>query len=228
MEEKKELLNEERHQKVKGVIAKVALIIVIVGVLIGGSLIATGVTKMNAQKAEYTEKYGTVEDMEKEVEDIENQLVPLKAEKNKEFKANGFSEKYYELDRKIEKLEDRKIELESEVYKQENGFGRLDDQKFVPLFIIGAFIIIASCMVGGAVFMFSKRREMMAYMVQDTLPLVEEAAPKVAKIGTKTVKEVMPDLKDIAKDMAPMYGDVAKEISKGIKEVMSEAGKEDK
>ena len=35
MEEKKELLNEERHQKIKGGIAKVALIIVIIGVLIG-------------------------------------------------------------------------------------------------------------------------------------------------------------------------------------------------
>ena len=152
------MLNEERHQKIKGGIAKVALIIVIVGVLIGGSLIATGVMKMNAQKAEYNEKYGTVDDMEMEIEDIENQLVPLKAEQNKEFKANGFSEKYYELDRKIEKLENRKRELESEVYKLENGFGRLDDQKFVPFFIFGAFIIIASCMVGGSVFMFSKRR----------------------------------------------------------------------
>ena len=228
MEEKKELLNEERHQKIKGGIAKVALIIVIVGVLIGGSLIATGVMKMNAQNAEYEEKYGNISDMEKELDDIDAQLVKLKAEQNKEFKANGFSEKYYELDNKISKLNDRKWDLESEINKLENGWGKSNSVKNVPFFIFGALIIIASCMVGGAVFMFSKRREIRAYMVQDTLPLVEEAAPKFAKIGTKTVKEVMPDLKDIAKDMAPMYGDVAKEISKGIKEGMSEAGKEDK
>lgn len=228
MEEKKELLNEERHQKIKGGIAKVALIIVIIGVLIGGSLILTGVAKSSAANAEYEELVASVGDKEKEVEDINNQLVPLKAQQNKEFKENGFSEKYYELDNKIDKLEEKKRELESEIYKIENGWNKPSAQKSVPFIIFGVFIIIASCMIGGSVFMFSKRREMMAYMVQDTLPLVEEAAPKVAKIGTKTVKEVMPDLKDIAKDMAPMYGDVAKEISKGIKEGMSEAGKEDK
>lgn len=228
MEEKKELLNEERHQKIKGGIAKVALIIVIIGVLIGGSLILTGVAKSSAANAEYEELVASVGDKEKEVEDINNQLVPLKAQQNKEFKENGFSEKYYELDNKIDKLEEKKRELESEIYKIENGWNKPSAQKSVPFIIFGVFIIIASCMIGGSVFMFSKRREMMAYMVQDTLPLVEETAPKVAKIGTKTVKEVMPDLKDIAKDMAPMYGDIAKEISKGIKEGMSEAGKEDK
>ena len=77
--------------------------------------------------------------------------------------------------------------------------------------MLGAFIIIATCMISFAIFMVTKRREMLAFGLQQVMPVakegMEEIAPTIGKVGS-----------EIAKNMAPAYGEIAKEISKGIKE----------
>ena len=63
--------------------------------------------------------------------------------------------------------------------------------------------------------MISKRRNIMAYGMQQTMPVMQEGiekmAPSIGKAG-----------KSMAKEMAPVYGDIAREITKGIKEGLKE------
>ena len=97
----------------------------------------------------------------------------VKAQKNTEFHKNGFSEKYYELDEQLDKAESA-----------------------IPLFMVGGFILIASCMISGSIFMSTKQRELLAYQMQQMRPIAQEGIEK----------------------MAPSTGVAAKEIAKGIKE----------
>lgn len=212
--EKKELLSEEKYEKTKSTISKVALVILVIGLLIGGSLIATGIVKSNQAANENTAIVESVDELQAELEDVKSQLAKLETEQNAEFMANGFSEKYYTIANQIETLKTRKTELTSEISKINNGWYDNDIQtsaKTAPFYMFGAFIIIASFMISGAVFMFSKRREMLAFQMQQVMPVategLEKVAPTVAKVG-----------KDVMKEMAPAYGEMAKEISKGIKE----------
>lgn len=114
-----------------------------------------------------------------------------------EAKNNKYTSKYCSLKLQIEDFD---------------GFNKtFDSAKYVPFYIIGAFIIIASSMIAGAIYMITKRREIAAFTIQQTMPLaqegIEKMAPTVGKAGASIVKE-----------MAPVYGDIAKQISKGIKE----------
>ena len=85
--------------------------------------------------------------------------------------------------------------------------------------MFGSFIIIASCMIGGFVFTISKRREMMAFSLQQVMPVAQEGMEKMEPTLSKFRSRIM-------KNMAPAYGEMAKEISKGIKEGLAEANKD--
>jgi hypothetical protein len=70
-------------------------------------------------------------------------------------------------------------------------------------------------MIALFLFMTAKRRSIMAFTAQQTIPVVQEGVEKVAPSMAKVAKEV-------GHEMAPLYGEVAKEISKGIKEGLKE------
>ena len=89
-----------------------------------------------------------------------------------------------------------------------DGFNKtFDSAKYLPFYMIGGFIILVSCMVAGAIYLITKRREIIAFSAQQVMPLaqegIEKMAPTVGKAGAS-----------IAKEMAPVYGNIAKEISK--------------
>lgn len=150
MEGQKEYLNEERYQKTKKTIAFTALIVLLVGIIIGGGLIGLGFSNRNSID-----------------------VTSIRTQQTAEFQKNGFSAKYYELDAQLDKAESA-----------------------TPLFMIGGFIIIASCMISGSIFISTKRREILAYHAQQIRPVAQEGIEK----------------------MAPSAGVAAKEIAKGIKE----------
>lgn len=90
-----------------------------------------------------------------------------------------------------------------------------NSSKYISFYMFGAFAIIASCMVAFSIYMITKRREIIAFSAQQVMPVaqegIEKMAPTIGKAGAS-----------IAKEMAPVYGNIAKEISKGIKEGMNE------
>lgn len=66
--------------------------------------------------------------------------------------------------------------------------------------MFGVFICIASCMVSFIIFMIAKRRNVLAFTAQQTMPVAEE----------------------VMETMAPKVGNLAKEVAKGIKEGLSD------
>lgn len=86
-----------------------------------------------------------------------------------------------------------------------------NSDKYIVLFILGTFIIIATCMIFASITMVTKRREIAAFGAQQMMPIAQEGmekmSPTIGKVGG-----------EIAKNMVPVYGEIAKEISKGIKE----------
>lgn len=85
------------------------------------------------------------------------------------------------------------------------------------LTMFGIVVSLIGCSVR---FFIGNRREIMAYTAQQVMPVAQEGietiAPSVGKAGATIVKE-----------MAPVYGEVAKEISKGIKEGINEANEDE-
>jgi len=286
--ENKKYLNEETYQKNKKKISKVALIVLIIGILIGGSLIATGLVKQSKINAYYSEENKTKikDQLENEKQKIEEQLeleeqkiIKTKTELETKIKPTedeikslervkftGFDDAYYARQDRIEELEksissDKKsiaviedVLEDSDFYCSFDGekndytvnYCSIEDQldakvveinslerefsdfnkKFdshdsIPFYMIGTFIIIASCMIAGSIYMITKRREMLAFGVQQIMPIAEEGAEKIAPTIGKVGKT-------IAKEMAPVYGEIAKEISKGIKEGIKEDEKNKK
>lgn len=108
------------------------------------------------------------------------------------------------------------MKLETELSKVNSGYrdaeqnfkdtkANIEASKYIPLYIIGTFIIISSSILSGIIYMISKRREIMAFTAQQAMPVIKEGAEEI----TPTIGKVT--------------NTIAKEISKGIKE-----GKEDK
>lgn len=291
MEKKKELLTEENYERGKKKIKKIALIILIVGILLGGTLIVTGLVKQGQTNSQYSEesKNNKKEQLEREkqqltqaldsekqnllaskttienkIKPVEDEIKKLEREQTDVFMNGGFSARYYEIEDKIEDLKEstksdknslsviedaldesfdhcsfseaknntytsKYCSLKNQVSKKDAEIAGLDleysdfNKEFdsfdsIPFYMFGGFIIVASGMISFAIYMFAKRREIMAFTAQQVMPVaqegIEKMAPTIGKAGAS-----------IAKEMAPMYGNIAKEISKGIKEGMQDKNK---
>lgn len=238
--EKKKYLTEENYEKGKKKLKIIALIVFLIGFLIGGSLIATGLIKQGKINLEYskenkenlskqleTEKQNIISkksELETKIEPIENQIKKLRREP-----FNGFDDAYYDRQDKIEELkkqiveEQKSIEVITDVLEnasfacsfdgKTNSFttkycelsSKLqnlnsdsrkvsDSYDSIPFYMIGGFVIIASCMIASSIYAFSKGREFLAFTTQQVMPVAKEGID----------------------EMAPTIGNAAGEIAKGI------------
>lgn len=86
--------------------------------------------------------------------------------------------------------------------------------------LIGFLWVVSFAITSFGLMLFRQAhsRQLMAYMLQQQMPIVQEGtekiAPTIGKAGAK-----------VAKAMAPAYGDIAKEVSKGIKEGLKDEEK---
>ena len=247
-----EYLSEEKYKNSKKKIVTISIIILIIGLLIGGSLISIGLmkqskinnkysekNKLNVQNKLNTEKQKLIESVSKleaKVEPIENEIKKLDREP-----FTGFNDAYYARKDKIEQLQksilmDKKtIQLINNVLSESFDYCAFSESKnnsytskycsiknelnnissdfkksfdshdSIPFYMAGAFIIISTFMVSGSVFMTSKRREILAFNVQQAMPIAEEGMGKMSDA------------------MSKLSGDVAREISKGIEEGKAQA-----
>ena len=239
-----EYLNEERYQQTKGKITRAAFIVLLTGLLIGGFLIFTGInqhSESNKQKlANEREKLvvskKTLEDKIKPVED------EIKSLEREPF--NGFNDAYYAREDRIEELEKsiatdkNSISVIDEALDESFPHCEFDGPKNnyytaeycslknkvngdynVVFYIFGGFIIFVSLMISSIIYMTAKRREMLAFGIQQTMPVAGEALEKIAPTIGKAGASV-------AKEMSSAYGDIAREISKGIKEGLKDDNQE--
>lgn len=243
----KEYLNEEKYQQGKKKLLKISLIVLIVGVLIGLSLIITGTVLSNNAKGinidlnpeqSNTEKLRTESEVKADINalkpkitSLNNEVMALEMDLWKIQMNEGLSDNYYAKQKEKETKETELLALEDKLdyYQDElskiqsNTDDNINDQidqfegifnsattkiskaKYIPFYTAGGFIIVLSCIISFAIFMFAKKREITAFTVQQTMPLVQEGIEKVT----------------------PTIGNAAKEISKGIKEGINEADRKE-
>ena len=217
MEGKKEFLTEENYERGKKKIRRVALVVLIIGLLIGGALIATGIIKSNNVKETTSSNVRSKEDIQAEINSLNSELATLRAKEVQEFTSNGFSEENFRLQNEITAKQSKILDLQMEL-KEESNDNSISSFKYAHFYMFGGVIIFAACMFSGIIYLSTKQREILAYQTQQVMPLaqegIEKMAPTIGKAGAK-----------VAKEMAPVYGDIAKEVSKGIKEGLKDEEK---
>lgn len=212
----KKYLNEERYLKTKKKIVKIAGIILLVGLLVGGSLIATGLIKQEKVNSKYSEESRA--SIQKQLETEKQILEAKKLElENKGIKYDAFADygdgEIYDLHIITRVLDPSFDSCSFDEYKNNSLTSKycsckeqledftefnksFDSYDNIPFYMLGAFVIIASSMISFAIYMVTKQREIAAFGSQQIMPVAQE--------GMETI--------------APSIGNVAKEISKGIKE----------
>lgn len=125
MEKDNEILSEERYQKTKKKIARISAIILIVGILLGASLITIGIIKQGKVASEYSKE--SLASLQNKLDSEKENLESKKAELE-EKAANA-------LNAEKQKLENKKQELISKGIKYD-AFAKYDDGESYDLKIV--------------------------------------------------------------------------------------------
>lgn len=222
---KKEYLTEENYERGKRKLKTIALIILLVGLFIGGSLIATGLIKQSKVNSQYSEE--NKENIEKQLDAEKKQLESKRLElvgKGVEYdsfaeytdgeaydlkvitKALNPSFDYCNFDEcKNNALTSKYCSLKLQLEDLNDDFNKdFDSHDSIPFFMFGAFVIIATCMISGSIYMFTKGREVLAFQTQQVMPVaqegIEKMAPTIGKAGASIAKEISKGIKEGIKD----------------------------
>ncbi len=226
--EQKEYLSEESYLKIKKKITIISLVILIIGILLGGLLIATGAIKQRNGKEENVENNSQVEEKlrtkeeiqadinntQSQIDNIESEISELKTELTQIFiDDKGYSDRYYEKDNEIKTKEQEEKKLQEELYNYNKELMNLGIEevkkdtfkssnnvtKYAPYYAFGIFIIIASCIVSMGIYLIAKEREIRAFTIQQNMPITKEVIDKMAPTIGKAA------------------GTITEEVNKGIK-----------
>lgn len=225
MSDKKEYLNEEWYQKVKKKITRISLIILIVSIVIGGGLIATGIIKTDSSKKEAAkineERYNAAyKESEEKVAAAKQRLSDIATEKealNKQYDSKNqecdslnmrdsdWYTKVNQCHREASAIKSKINDLESEEFKLNNAnytvyYDKAIAKNYIFLSIIGGIVIFIGGMTALMVYVIAKKREIRAFAIQQSMPVTQEAIDKMA-----------PTVGNAA-------GTIAQGISKGIKD----------
>lgn len=237
----KEFLTEENYNRGKRKISFISLIVLCCGLLVGGVLVAIGVMR----NIEISNRYSSenIARVEKQIEDEKAKLEARRKELadkgvKYDYSANYTDGDAYEykiiynvldpsFDRcHMDEYKDSKVtkkycSLKEELDEISDDFNKeFESFDSIPFFMFGGFIIFASLIISFTTYITTKRREMMAFSMQQVMPVAQEGMekmePTLSKVGSRMMK-----------NMAPAYGEMAKEISKGIKEGLKEMNNND-
>ena len=209
MEEKKEYLTEKNYNKGKKIIMLIALLVLVVGLTIGGLLIYKGINEKqkidnttNEQAEKDKQRLKEIEtekeELNKKISDKKYECDSIKMETDSWFeKSNKCDNEVLSLEEQVDELESEEFDLENTDYEFDKKFNSVGSTRY---FMFGVFIIIATLITSLSIFMFAKRREIMAFGMQQTMPLAQEGIEKMA-----------PTVGNAA-------GTIAKDVAAGIKE----------
>ena len=184
-------LDEKKYQKTEKGITVFAILFLIVGLVIGGSLIYCGIAKPNTSK---------VETLEKELENKRKELLDkgIQYDSSAEY-TDG---EQYDLKIITNALDPSFSWCEFDECKnnsitKEYCAARNSTSEFVTisLIMVGGFICFVTFMSFAFILTVAKRRKIMAFTTQQAMPIVKESID----------------------EMAPTIGNAAGEIAKGIK-----------
>ncbi len=175
-----------------------------------------------------------IDDTKREMDNLESEISSLETKKFQIFmEDNGLSDRYATIESEIKTKENELSDLKdkynkytSELYETQSGLGGLTQNggkifdtvtnkvfrggfsaiDATALYIFGGFIIVVSCIISLAIYLFARRREVLAFTTQQVMPITQEKIDK----------------------MAPTVGNAASELAKGIRKGWEEGKKEDK
>lgn len=191
---KKEYLNEEKYQKAEKKISFFAILVLVVGLCIGGLLIYNGNKKPDTTKV--NELKLILEEKKKELED--------KGVQASMDYSDGEAYDLYVITKALDPKFDycafdecKNNYITKEYCDAKNNINSFSHQVYT---VFGIFICVASFMIAFFIFIIAKRRHILAFSMQQTMPVAQEGIEKMA-----------PTLGSAA-------GEIAKGITKGIKE----------
>lgn len=227
--EKKELLNEENYEKTKKKITTISLIIFIVVLLIGGSLIALGIIKTNTSKKDAEkvnqERYNASEQRLKEIASEKESLnLQYNAKKQEcdslDMRAKDWYSKVNQCRRDASAISSKITNLESEEFKLNNNYDKVEAKNYIPLSVFGGVIIFIGGMISLSIYLIAKKRDISAFAIQQSMPLAQEVigkmAPTIGDAGKTVIDKV-----------GPSMGSAAGSIAKGIKDGLKDEDKSD-
>lgn len=221
--------NKKKVTKLSLIVMIVGIIIGL-GLIITGLVLSHNVDKNNINinsKQENSEPLRTEAEVQADINTIKPKLNSLQSEIDaielelmKIQITEGRNDNYYAKQQEKENKETELLNLNSKLneYNKElikiksnnqiDGFedifnttsNNISKAKYMPFYFIGAFVIIASCLIAGSIYMFANKREIMAFKTQQVMPLAKES-----------IEEMTPTIGNAA-------GTISKEIAKGIKE----------
>ncbi len=217
-------LSEENYNRVNKKIKIIALVILIVGLLAGGVLIAVGVMKTNEaerinkerETAALNESEAARAAAEERIKEIETEKTSLETEysaKQQEcdsldMTASDWYATANQCRREADSIQTEigKLEMEQFELKNANYTVRYDLEQpgqYAFFYVFGAFCIVAGLMISLMTFLITKRRALRAYGIQSTMPVNKEA-----------IEQYTPTAAKAAGDVA---GSVAEGIARGIR-----------
>ena len=242
----KKYLTEENYEKGKRTLKIIALCILIVGFLVGGGLIATGVMKQNKINSKYSdeskakiseqldaEKQNLIsnkDQLEKKIAPIQDQIKKLEREP-----FNGFDDAYYAREDKIEEL---KKSIATDKKSIDVISGVLEDADFACEFDGKTNMYTSKyCSLSNELSdissefdkKFDSHKNIPFYMFGAFIIVASLMGAgfvffisKGREIAAFTTQQAMPIAQEGIDAMAPTVGNAAKEIAKGIKEGMKD------
>lgn len=233
MNEKKQFLTEENYERGKKKVMRIALIILIVGVLLGGSLIVTGIIKtneikkQNEQAAQQVEQNAAViqvdidkiqaqiDQIDLDITNLQNEKSKLQNEQSKIFQEDRvFSDRYYAKDEEItakrneiSAKQSEKSKLQSSLDDYETELWELDSgNDDTP---ISKYIPLY--MFGGFIIVVSGMIALSIYMFGKRREIIVFTAQQVMPVAQEGIEKMAPTVGNAA-------GSIAQAITKGIKD----------
>jgi hypothetical protein len=215
-------LNEKKYQNTKTIFIILAILLLIIGFVVGGLIIKKGLNKKNDIYSKYTEenKQAQIVSLNVQIKIAKSSLESKKAE----LIAQGLQPSSNYEDNESYNLyiinnvlnpsfnrcsfdEYKNNELTSQycnLIKQLEDTEKLDikykrkSESFscIPYYMVGTSIILFSIIISISLFLIAKRREIIAFQAQQAMPVVKEGIEEISPALGKAAKEVINNIKD--------------------------------
>lgn len=216
----KQYLTEENYQRINKKFKTISLSVFIVGLLIGLGLITFGLIKTNEagqinverEAAATAEVEAKVAAAEQRLDEVQSELASLNSQYDtKEAECNSMNmrdtdwfAKHSQCQREASNLQSQIMDLESEEFQLEHAnytvyYDKEMPEQYIPFYIFGGFVILASAVIALAIWLITKRRALLAYHAQSVMPVAKEGiddiAPTVANAASSVTEGIARGIK---------------------------------
>ncbi|HJJ16592.1 MAG TPA: hypothetical protein OIM63_00670 [Bacilli bacterium] len=215
-------LNEKKYQNTKTIFIILAILLLIIGFVVGGLIIKKGLNKKNDIYSKYTEenKQAQIVSLNVQIKIAKSSLESKKAEliaQGLQPSSNYEDNESYNLYIINNVLNPSFNRCSFDEYKNNeltsqycNLIKRLEDTEkldikykrksesfsCIPYYMVGTSIILFSIIISISLFLIAKRREIIAFQAQQAMPVVKEGIEEISPALGKAAKDVINNIKD--------------------------------